>query len=356
MTERILRVGLVGYGLGGRVFHAPLIAAEPRMELAAIVTRDPERSARAREDFPDAAILASVDDLLARAGSLDLVVVTTTNRVHVPIGLAVLDAGLGLVMDKPLAPTSIDGAHLLERARERGLPFSVFQNRRFDGDFRTIERLLGDGRLGRVVRFESRYERWRPTPREHAWRESGEAEDAGGLLFDLGSHLIDQALHLFGRPSSVYAEIHRRRTGVVVDDDTFVALTHRGGEVSHLWMNVLAAIPGPRFRVLGTAATYEKDGMDVQEAALNAGGRPGDAGWGIEPESAWGRISGGDGIEAVPTEPGAYDAYYAAIAGAIIDGLHLPVDPLDSVVGLEIIEAAFRSAREGRVVPFPAGS
>ena len=355
MSERILRVGLVGYGLGGRVFHAPLIAAEPRMELTAIVTRDAERSAKAHEDFPDATILGSVDDLLAAAGGLDLVVVTTTNRVHVPIGIAVLDAGLGLVMDKPLAPTSLDGSRLLERARERGLPFSVFQNRRFDGDFRTIERLLGDGRLGKVVRFESRYERWRPKPRENAWRESGEAEDAGGLLFDLGSHLIDQALHLFGRPSSVYAEIHRRREGVVVDDDTFVALTHRGGEVSHLWMNVLAAIPGPRFRVLGSKATYEKDGMDVQEAALQSGARPGDAGWGIEPESAWGRLSSGDGVEAVPTEPGAYEAYYGELAGAILDGLHLPVDPIDSIVGLEVIEAAFRSAREGRVVPFPAG-
>lgn len=345
-----IRVALVGYGLGGRIFHAPFVEATAGMRLATIVTRDPDRAAAAAAAHPGTAIVASVEDVWSRAAEHDLVVVSSTNRTHVPIGLAALDAGLALVVDKPLAPTAAGGRALLDRARERDLPFSVFQNRRWDGDFRTVRGLLADGRLGDVVRFESRYERWRPTPKSGAWRESGDPEDAGGLLFDLGAHLIDQALVLFGRPETVYAEVRRRRPGVVVDDDVFVALGHRGGAVSHLWANVLAATPGPRFRVLGTRGTFEKRGMDVQEAALIAGARPGDAGWGVEPSEAWGQLSDGERDVPVETEPGAYERYYAGMAAAMRGEDAVPVDPADAVLGLEVIEAAFASAREGRVV------
>ena len=347
-----IRVALVGFGLGGRIFHAPFVEATPGMRLATIVTRDPERAAAAAAAHPGARIVADLAEVWARAADHDLVVVSSTNRTHVPIGLAALDAGLALVVDKPLAPTAAGGRALLERARERGLPFSVFQNRRWDGDFRTVRRLVAEGALGDVVRFESRYERWRPTPKVGAWRESADPEDAGGLLFDLGAHLIDQALVLLGPPTAVYAEVRRRRPGVVVDDDVFVALRHRGGEVSHLWANVLAAEPGPRFRILGTRATYEKRGMDVQEAALLAGARPGDDGWGVEPEAAWGTRSDGETRSPVPTEPGAYERYYEGMAAAMRGDAAVPVDPADSVLGLDVIEAAFASEREGRVVPF----
>src|SRR5205823_13238590 len=189
------------------------------------------------------------DDLWARTAEHDLVVVATPNRAHVPIATASIRAGLPVVVDKPLAPTSDDGRRLISEAAERGILLTVFHNRRWDGDFLTVRRLLSDGALGPVLRFESRFERWRPSPPgPGAWRDRGGPEEAGGLLFDLGSHLVDQAMVLFGRPVKVYAEIDRRRAGAEVDDDSFVALEHPQGVRSHLWMSSVAAIRGPRLR------------------------------------------------------------------------------------------------------------
>ena len=219
-----IRVGLVGFGLAGAVFHAPLIASTPEMVLRSVVTSDPGRQARARKEYPDAAVLAGLDDLWSDAADHDLVVIGTPNRFHVPIALRALDAGLHVVIDKPMAPTAAEGRRVAAEADARGLVLTVFQNRRWDGDFLTLRRLLDEGALGDVVRFESRFERWRPATTEGAWRERGEPEEAGGLLFDLGAHLIDQAVQLFGPPTRVYAEVEGRREGAEVDDDAFVAL------------------------------------------------------------------------------------------------------------------------------------
>src|SRR4029450_4549947 len=180
-------------------------------------------------------------------------------------------------------------------APDRDRPLAVSQNRGWDGDFLTVRRLLSEDALGPIVRFESRFERWRPRVRPEAWRERGDREEAGGLLFDLGSHLIDQAVVLFGPPRTVYAEVDRRRRSAEVDDDVFVALEHEAGVRGHLWLSVLAAIPGPRMRVLGMGAAYEKFGLDVQERALSEGTRPDDPDWGREPPDRWGRASTGDG-------------------------------------------------------------
>ena len=274
--EGPIRVALIGYGLAGAVFHGPLISSTPGMSLATIVTGDPERRARASSDHPDAQLLAGVDTLWQRAADHDLVVVATPNRSHVPLGLAALEAGLPVVIDKPMAPTAEEGRRLVAEATERDLLLAVFQNRRWDGDFLTVRRLLSEDALGPIVRFESRFERWRPRVSPEAWRERGDPEEAGGLLFDLGSHLIDQAVVLFGPPRTVYAEVDRRRPSAEVDDDVFVALEHEAGVRSHLWMSVLAAIPGPRMRVLGMRAAYEKFGLDVQERALSEGAHPED--------------------------------------------------------------------------------
>jgi predicted dehydrogenase len=214
----------------------------------------------------------------------------------------------------------------------------------------TLRRLLRDGALGRVLRFESRFERWRPVPRSGVWRELAAAEEAGGVLFDLGPHLIDQALALFGRPESVYAEVERRRAGAQVDDDVFMALAHRDGVRSHLWMSLSAAQPGPRMRVLGSEAGFTKWGLDVQEAALRAGGRPGSAGWGEEPREAWGTLGAGDELTWVETEPGDYPAFYRGVAAALGDGAPPPVSAADAVATLEVIEAAFRSAKSSETV------
>jgi predicted dehydrogenase len=215
----------------------------------------------------------------------------------------------------------------------------VYQNRRWDGDFRTVRRLRDDGALGTVYRFESRLDRWRPVPKE-GWRELGAAEEAGGLLFDLGTHLIDQALCLFGPVTNVYAELDKRRAGVVVDDDMFVALTHASGVRSHLWASVVVAQNGPRFRVLGDRAGFTKFGTDPQEEALRRGERPGAPTWGIEPPEHAGSLGVGDDMRRVPTERGDYREFYMGVVRSLRDGGPPPVDVNESIATLEIIERA----------------
>lgn len=344
------RVALVGYGVGGAVFHAPLIAATSGLRLAVIVTADPGRRAAADRAFPGVPLLDRAERLLAAADEFDLVVVAAPNRAHAPLALAALDAGCAVVVDKPLAVTAAEAGGLVARAAETGQLLTVFHNRRFDGDFRTVRRLLATGELGTVTRFESRFERWRPQPRAGSWRERAAPAEGGGILFDLGSHLIDQALVLFGRPDSVYAEVDHRREGVEADDDVFVALTHPGGVPSHLWASAVSGSPGPRFRLLGSRAAYVSWGLDPQEETLRAGGRPGDAGFGQVPEDRWGRLGAGPDTRPVPTLAGTYPAFYSQLVTALRDGGPPPVDPADAVLGLDIIAAARRSATEGVVV------
>ncbi|MEU6355724.1 Gfo/Idh/MocA family oxidoreductase [Streptomyces sp. NPDC047072] len=350
-----LRVGLIGYGLAGSVFHAPLIAATEGLVLDTVVTGNPERQEQARAGFPGVRLVASADELFARAGELDLVVVASPNKTHVALATAALEAGLPVVVDKPVAGTAAEARELGRLAEERGLLLSVFQNRRWDNDFLTLRGLLDEGSLGEVWRFESRFERWRPQTKG-GWRESGDPVEIGGLLYDLGSHVVDQALVLFGPVRSVYAESDVRRAGAEVDDDTFVALTHASGVRSHLFMSATAAQLGPRFRVLGSKAGYVKYGLDPQEAALREGERPGGSGeWGREPESLWGRLGAGEspltgGGSAVPTLSGDYPAYYAAVARALSGGGANPVTALEVAAALDVLEAARRSARDGVVV------
>jgi len=348
-AEGDVRVGLIGFGLAGAVFHAPLIAATPGLRLAAVVTSDPGRSLEARRCYPGVRVFDAPDRLWESAGDLDLVVVASPNRTHVPLALAALGRGLPVVIDKPLAPTAHEGRLLIDEARRRGLLLTVFHNRRWDGDFLTLRRLVGRGELGRVLRFESRFERWRPDPKP-GWRQSGDPEEAGGLLYDLGSHLIDQALVLFGPASRVYAELDSPYPGAGVDNDTFVALTHAGGVRSHLWMSAAAGQAGPRLRVLGSASAYVKYGLDVQEEALRGGARPGSEGWGEEPEGRWGLIGAGDDVRHLRTEPGCYECFYEGVVASLKEGAPAPVEPEEAVAVLEVIEAARRSAAEGQAV------
>ncbi|HEX7307943.1 Gfo/Idh/MocA family protein [Lentzea sp.] len=332
-----MRVGLLGYGIAGRVFHAPLIASTAAMDLVAIVTANPERRAQARAEHPDAAIVTA-DELFAL--DLDLVVVATPNRTHVEHAKRAIAKGVAVVVDKPFAPTSAEAEELVAAAEAAGVLLTVFQNRRWDSDFLTVREVLG--KLGEVRRFESRFERWIPEIWDN-WRELGDPREAGGLLYDLGAHLVDQALQLFGPVRTVYAELDRRRPGAQVDDDVFVALTHANGVRSHLWANAHAANHGPRFRVLGSEGAFEVDGLDGQEDALAAGHRPTGYGWGHEDRT--GRLGVlGDTTE-IAVEPGAYQNFYAELRAG-----RVPVDPAGAVDALRVIEAAFTSARENRVV------
>ena len=355
-TVRSLRVAIIGYGLAGAVFHAPLIASTTGMKVAAIVTGNPERQERAHRDFPAAAILSSAGQIWRDPSLYDLVVVATPNRSHLPLGIAAMNAGLPVVIDKPIAPSVSSAEQLILTSERTGKLLTVFQNRRWDNDFLTIRRLLDADLdlLGPITRFESRFERYRAAPRPDAWRELPGEEEAGGLLFDLGSHLIDQALQLFGQPTQVYAEVEKRRPGALVDDDTFVALRFASGVHAHLWMSVVTRLPGPRIRISGLRGTYEKWGVDPQEDALSTGMRPGDPEWGLEPREKWGRLSteiGGIHIDG-PVEmlPGGYERYYALLRDALNTGGPPPVDPKDAVATLRIIEAAQQSVSISAVV------
>ena len=339
-----IATGLVGYGLAGSVFHAPLIQAEPRLRLAAVASRRAEQIAR---DLPGVPALPGPDALLADP-AIELVVIATPNASHYPLAAQALASGKHVVVDKPLAVTSHEARQLIELAARHGRLLSVFHNRRWDSGFLTLRRVLADGLLGEVMNYEARFDRFRPQIKP-GWRERG--EPGGGVLYDLGAHLIDQALLAFGPVTHVYAEADRRRPGVLTDDDTFVALTHANGVRSHLWVSAVASRLGPRFRVLGDRAAYVKYGLDLQENALRAGRRPDlEPGWGSEDPSSWGVVGTPDDASPAPTERGDYPHFYAAVAAALRGRGEMPVDPLDSIEGLRVIAAARRSHDERRVV------
>lgn len=346
-----LRVCLAGYGLAGRVFHAPLIAAEPGLRLTTVITSAPERAAQARADIPGVNVAPDLATVLTGPEPPDLVVVATANRVHVPLAHAALQAGCHVVVDKPLAVTAREAAALVLEAERADRVLTVFQNRRWDSDLLTVRRLLADGTLGDLLRLESRFDRWRPQPRTDAWRESTDPADGGGLLLDLGVHLVDQAIALLGRPDTVYAEIDNRRAPHSPDDDVFIALGYPGGVYVHLWASALAAEPGVRMRALGSRAGYVSRWLDPQEQALRDGRRPGDgAPWGVADPSEHGELVRGAERTPVTPEPGDWPSFYRSVAAAVQTGTAPPVDAWDAVTVLLVLEAARRSAARSEVV------
>ncbi|MDL9979263.1 Gfo/Idh/MocA family oxidoreductase [Microbacterium sp. ASV49] len=342
---RPIRTAIVGFGVSGRVFHAPLLAASPDYSLDAIVTADPARTAEAGRLHPRTARVTTIDDLLRRADDFDLVVLGSPPATHAELATAAIDAGLDVVVDKPFTVTSAEGRALAARAANAGRRLTVFQNRRWDGDYLTVRRLIGDGALGDVARFESRFETFKPRPRE-SWKSRAGVAAGGGILYDLGAHLIDQALRLFGPVDEVYAELAIRRPGAPAEDDAFLALRHGSGPISHLWMSSMAPQPGPRFRVLGAVAGYTTWGLDGQEAALAAGISPRDPAYGVTPHDRWGLLGAEGAAAPVPTERGDYGGFYRELAAAIRDGGPVPVDPIDAVDALELIERAHGVAQD----------
>jgi scyllo-inositol 2-dehydrogenase (NADP+) len=347
--DRPTHVGVIGYGLGGSVFHAPLVAATPGLRLAAVVTGDAHRRAEAKRRYPDVRVVPNVDALWAMADALDLVVVTSPNATHVPHARAALERGLHVVVDKPFAATAAEARGVGALAERSGRLAIPFQNRRWDGDFLTVGRLVREGALGTVHRFESRFERLRSTAKP-GWTDPRARERGEGIVYDIGSHLIDQALTLFGVVREVYAESARRHPDIVVEDEAFISLAHAGGVRSHLHMSAAAALPVARMSVWGSRAAYVKHGLDGQEAALRAEADPSAPGWGVEPREHWGSLGAGDERRHVPTEPGAYPAFYAGVERAIRTGAAPPVTVAEAAAMLEVVEAALQSAREGRPV------
>jgi len=337
-----LNVGLVGFGLAGRVFHAPLIEATAGLRLAAVVT---SRRDEVAAEHPGARVHAHVDELW---DGCDLIVVATPNRTHVDIAQEAIRHGAAVVVDKPLATTAAAGRELVDEAKRRSAKLTVFHNRRWDDDFLTVRRLLREDALGDVTRFDSRFERFRPTLNAKVWRESGDAAEGGGVVLDLGPHLVDQAIVLFGGVEHVYAEIDARRPGAAVDDDAFVALEHVGGVRSHLWMSAVAPLHGPRFGVSGLRGGFAVEELDVQEGQLRDGMTPLDPAFGRSERQ--GRLVTVEGERAVPLERGDYTAFYGGVVAWLRDDAPPPVDPADAVAGLEVLDAARTSAAQARVV------
>lgn len=341
----MIRTGLIGYGLGGMAFHAPLIDAVPELDLAAIAT---SRAAAVHERYPTMAVLPDAAALLANP-DIELVAISTPNDTHFPLARAALEAGKHVVIDKPFATSVAEAEALVALAEAQGRVLSVFHNRRWDGDFLTVRQLLDRGALGEITLYEARWDRFRPALRGN-WHE--DAGPGGGVLIDLGPHLIDQALVLFGPPQSITADIVAQREGSQVDD-YFELTLHYGRMRAVLSSASIVPAPRPRFAVHGTKASFVKYGLDPQEAQLRDGGRADAPGHGVEDPVQHGALIVGDGARrTIVSERGDYRRFYACVAQAIGEGSPAPVSPTDALAGLRIVELARQSAREGRSLPF----
>ncbi|HEX3378490.1 MAG TPA: oxidoreductase [Paraburkholderia sp.] len=341
-----LKVGLMGYGFAGATFHAPVIEHCGRASVAAIATGQAER---AHADYPHAKIVADLDALLA-LDDIDCVVIATPNDTHFDLARRTLEAGKHVVVDKPVTLSAADAHTLANIALARGKLFAPFHNRRWDGDFLTARDLLARVELGRVTHYESHFDRFRPGVRQR-WRE--DVTRGGGLLFDLGPHLIDQALALFGAPQTVSATVRTHRDDAGAPDYVHIQLGYGEFEVV-LHASALTAVPGPRYAIHGTRGSYVKYGLDTQEDQLKAGLRPGDEGFGAGNTPGVLRVLEGDQeVEREwPTRNGEYVGFYVALADAIQNGVAFPIRTQDAVDVMAIIELAARSSEQGVRLPF----
>jgi len=335
-----IRTALVGYGSVGEKMHAPLISVCEDLELVAVVERNGERS---KEKYPGIQIFNSLEDLL-KADAADLIVIVTPNEFHFHYAKMALEAGKHVVVDKPVTIKSLEASLLKQYAQIHGLILSVFQNRRWDGDIQTIRKLLQEETLGRIVHFESHFDRFRPQIVDN-WREKD--VPGNGITYDLGTHLIDQTVMLFGKPKWVYAEILKQRKGAVSDDFFDITMMYEGMK-TRLSASVMVNAPLPKFLVLGEKGSYVKYGLDVQEKAFKAGEVPEGPNWGIENAEAWGTLHLENSAISYPTERGDYRHFYQNIADAIHGKAELKVKMEEAITVLEIIEAVFRSNQEGK--------
>lgn len=330
-----IRTGIIGFGLAGRAFHAPLVASDADYSLDVVRTGDPEKVEAVGRLYPQTRVVGDIEDVWS--AELDLVIIASPPATHVELANQALEHGFGVVIDKPFAVTEADGLALIDRADRLELSLTAFHNRRWDGDYLTLRELIASGALADVHRFESRFETWKPGTTK-AWKATATPEQGGGVLYDLGTHLIDQTLQLFGPVTDIYSELEICRPGGAAPDDAFVAFRHESGTRTHLWVSTVAAQQAPRFRVLGSESAYTKWHLDGQEEALAAGALPTDEDYGVEPEASWGSLGIGSEAQPFPAQRGQYDRFYALLADSLIRGAPLPVDPRDAVEVTAIIE------------------
>jgi predicted dehydrogenase len=336
-------VAVAGYGLAGQTFHAPLIAATPGLDLRAVVSSRPEA---VRADLPEVAVLADLDAALAR-DDIQLVVVATPDALHAAQSIAALKAGKSVVVDKPFAATLAEAERVAAVAAVSPGVFSVFQNRRWDADFLTLRRLIADDELGEIAVFESHYDRFRPGVTDR-WKDRRD----GGVWTDLGPHLIDQALQLFGLPRTVLADLTQQRPGAQASDWFHVVLGYDRLRVV-LQAGHVIADNSLRYAVHGTRGSFIKRGLDAQENQSKAGLRPGDIDWGIDPQPGElvRQTNGAATRQSVPSERGDYPRFYAGVRDAILTGAAPPVTLDEALNVMRVIDAGVRSASEGRRIP-----
>lgn len=339
-----IRVGLIGYGYAGRTFHAPLIGATPGLELAAVASRD---ATRVHADLPDVRVLPTPDALIAD-DDIGLVVIATPNDTHAPLASAALRAGKHVVIDKPMALDMAEARALVALADASPGQLSVFHNRRWDSDYLAVRQAIGEGTIGEVMHFESHIDRYRPTVRDR-WRES--AGPGAGIWYDLGPHLVDQALQLFGLPERVQAALAIQRAGGLSDDWAHVRLDYGARQVM-LHASMLVAGGARRFVVHGTGGSLIKTGADRQEAQLLAGFAPGAPGWGEDADPLYVIDARGD-TRTRPTVAGDQRRFYAALGAAMAGDSPWPVPPIEALAVMAVIDAGFASQRAGAAVPLP---
>jgi scyllo-inositol 2-dehydrogenase (NADP+) len=334
----MIKVGVVGFGLAGKVFHVPFVRLVEGMQLTAIM----RRSGEADPKYQGVRFVRSVEEMLA-IEDIQLIVVATPNDSHAPIARQCLEAGRHVVIDKPFTPTLKEAEELVALAKQKKRIVTVFQNRRWDGDFLTVRKLFANQSLGRVVIYESHFDRFRPNLRR-SWHEK--PIPGMGLMFDLAPHLVDQALVLFGTPESISADLRKERDGTQVDD-AFDITFHYPHLRALLRASPVTAAPGPRFWICGTTGTYTKYGLDPQEDAMKNGGDPNTPDWGKEPQEAWGQLTTADAVTSVPTIPGNYRAYYENVRDAILGKAEIAVTPEQALNVMRVLELAIESSRKG---------
>jgi scyllo-inositol 2-dehydrogenase (NADP+) len=340
--KKPVRTALVGYGSVAEKMHAPLISVCPDLDLVAVVERNYRRC---EEKFPNVKTFRSLD-LLLEADIVDLICITTPNEFHFPMAKKCLLAGKHVVVDKPVTVYSHEAQELEEIAKEKNLICSIFHNRRYDGDFRTLQKLVADNTLGDLVYLESHFDRFRPQVSEN-WREKD--VPGNGITFDLGSHLIDQVVLLFGKPESIFADIQKQRKNAISDDYFDISLFYENFK-ARVTAGVLVNVPTPKFLLLGEKGSFQKFFLDVQEQAFKEGKMPEGPDWGVDLEERWGKLYFENESVPYPTLPGDYRIFYQNVADAILGITALQVTLSQTFSVLKIIEASFRSAKEGRKI------
>ena len=350
--DKRIVAGLTSFGMSGLVFHGPLMTAHSGFQLKSVLQRKKDT---AKDKYPDIEIVRTIEDL-AGDPEIELIVINATNDTHFTHARIALEAGKHVIVEKPMTNTVDEGRTLIQLAREKGLVLSVFQNRRWDSDFLTIRKILEDGLLGRIVEFNNNFDRYRNYIQPNTWKE--ETGPGSGLLYNLGPHLIDQAIVLFGIPEAVSADIRTIRTDSKVDDFFEIYLQYEEVKV-RLHSSYLVREPYPRFVIHGTLGSFVKYGLDVQEANLKVGDIPGSPGWGTEEEPLWGtlntEIDGEPVVKKVQSEAGNYMLFYDNIYGAIRNNVDLEVRPQEALLNIHAIELAIQSSRERRMLPFDKG-